>query len=324
MILTYFVKPEGRQEFIDTREAANLWNVAMSKYMILEYQQTAQHLAKDLDLKWLLGIMIRANQRTVHYLEVIMEKYQVRSPDRNRLPSHWSGNTESFRDELIGQTNLRFLQEHLENLLRVIFTSITNDGVRAYFVRNLKLTLDNIDLILNYLKLKGWIEIGPFYLNSPAGVTEKITACEAANLWDHVTFRYDNIRKTNRYLTITHDVDFRFIIRKGLDELNRQVVILEKECQKYGISLPKRPAEVVIAPLESDYMCDDQIYRDILQGLQAAAMMHAEASKQCTHHDRIRGIFTNMLLNEIDYYNLFIKYGKQKGWLHAAPMYRSH
>ena len=55
MILTRFVKREGRQKFIDTREAANLWDIAMSKYMILEYQQTAQHLAKDLDLKWVLG-----------------------------------------------------------------------------------------------------------------------------------------------------------------------------------------------------------------------------------------------------------------------------
>lgn len=57
MILTRFVKREGRQKFIDTREAANLWDIAMSKYMILEYQQTAQHLAKDLDLKWVLGMM---------------------------------------------------------------------------------------------------------------------------------------------------------------------------------------------------------------------------------------------------------------------------
>lgn len=51
MILTRFIKREGRQKFIDAREASNLWEIAMSKYMILEYQQTAQHLAKDVDLK---------------------------------------------------------------------------------------------------------------------------------------------------------------------------------------------------------------------------------------------------------------------------------
>jgi hypothetical protein len=271
-----------------------------------------------------LGLMVRTNERTISALEVIMEKYQVRSPDRNRLPSHWCGNTESFRDELIGQTNLRFLQEHLENLLQVIFTSITNDGVRAFFVRNLKTTLDNTDLILSYLKLKGWIEIGPYYLNTPAGVEDRITAAEACHLWDHVTFRYDNIRKTNLYLSITHDLDLKFIIRRGLAQLNQQIVILEQECQKYGISLPKRPPEVVISPIGNEYMCDDQMYRDILQGLQAAASLHADASKQCIYNDRIRGLFNRMLLNEVDYYNLFIKYGKQKGWLHATPMYRSH
>lgn len=252
-----------------------------------------------------------------------MEQYQVRSPDRNRLPSNWSGNTESFRDELIGHTNLRFLQEHLENTLRVIRTSVTNDGIRAFFLRNLKLTLDYIDLLLNYLKIKGWIEIGPYYLNTPANVPDKITASDAGNLWDHLTYRYDNIRKTNLYLSITHDFDFKVILNKGLDLLNHQAEILEQECQKYGISLPKRPPEVVISPVGTDYMCDDQMYRDILQGLQAADMMHAEASKQCIHNDRIRDLFKRMLLNEVHFYNIFLKYGKQKGWLHAAPVYRS-
>lgn len=85
MILTRFVRREGCQKLIDAREAANLWDIAISKHMILEYQQTAQHLAKDLDLKWLLGVMIKANERTIHTLEVVMEKYLVRSPDRNRL-----------------------------------------------------------------------------------------------------------------------------------------------------------------------------------------------------------------------------------------------
>ncbi|NLL87879.1 MAG: DUF3231 family protein [Firmicutes bacterium] len=324
MILTRFVRREGCQKLIDAREAANLWDIAISKHMILEYQQTAQHLAKDLDLKWLLGVMIKANERTIHTLEVVMEKYLVRSPDRNRLPSNWAGNTESFRDEQIGQTNLRFLQEYLENLLRVIRTSTTNDGIRTLFGRFLKTALNDIDLILNYLKLKGWLEIGPYYLNTPPDVKEKITAAEASNLWDHLTFRYDNIRKTNLYLAVTHDFNFKIIIAKGLDRLNRQTGILEQECQKYGISLPKRPPEVVILPVGTDYMCDDQMYRDILQGLQAAAMMHAETSKQCIHNDRIRKLFNNMLLTEVNYYNLFIKYGKQKGWLHAAPAYRSN
>lgn len=31
MILTRFVKREGRQKFIDAREASNLWEIAMSK-----------------------------------------------------------------------------------------------------------------------------------------------------------------------------------------------------------------------------------------------------------------------------------------------------
>ena len=231
----------------------------------------------------MLGLMVRTNERTISALEAIMEKYQVRSPDRNRLPSHWCGNTESFRDELIGQTNLRFLQEHLENLLQVIFTSITNDGVRAFFVRNLKTTLDNTDLILSYLKLKGWIEIGPYYLNTPAGVEARITAAEACHLWDHVTFRYDNIRKTNLYLSITHDLDLKFIIRRGwLNSTNR---LYWNRNAKIWNFLPKRPPEVVISPIGNEYMCDDQMYRDILQGLQAAASLHADASKQCIYND---------------------------------------
>lgn len=49
--------------------------------------------------------------------------------------------------------------------------------------------------------------------------------------------------------------------------------------------------------------------------------MHIETQNQCTVNDRVRGIFRKILMEEIDYYNTFIKYGKAKGWLNPVPNY---
>lgn len=54
-----------------------------------------------------------------------------------------------------------------------------------------------------------------------------------------------------------------------------------------------------------------------------AALLHAEANKKCITNDRVRKIFSNMLLKEISFYDKFIKYGKVKGWLNDVPVYRS-
>lgn len=50
--------------------------------------------------------------------------------------------------------------------------------------------------------------------------------------------------------------------------------------------------------------------------------MHAQALKQCVTNDRIRKIFRQLVLEEINIGNRLIVYGKIKGWLNEPPQYK--
>lgn len=60
-----------------------------------------------------------------------------------------------------------------------------------------------------YLRNKGWIDVPLKYQNIPENVNEKIDAGEAYHLWDHLTFRYDNISKTDSFKDLVNDNELK-------------------------------------------------------------------------------------------------------------------
>lgn len=183
-------------------------------------------------------------------------------------------------------------------------------------------TIEETDRTIKYLKLKGWIEQPPLYKEVPPNLKEKISTIEAFNLWDHLTFRYDNIRSTQMYQGLVHDTDFKVIIALGLKRPKEQADMLEGEVTKYGIPIPKKPGIVSDIPTLACEMCsDDQIFRMIYIGLQGASIKHAQSLKNCTHCETIRNLFKKLFKSELDYIDDFNKYGKAKGWLNPVPTY---
>jgi hypothetical protein len=323
VLFTLTKSKEERKTLIDVREVFNLWDILKSNYDNIERFENWNQMAHDLDLKLILDDSINDAKTNVVSLERLLERYGIPGPDQGRLISNWSANLEVTRDEFVAMSSLVQLQGHIENVLRASRTSLTNDEIRGVFNRILRKGLDHIDFITKYLKTKGWIEPCPIYPNTPPNLTEKISCSEVSHLWDHLTFRYDSLRKTKIYHSLSHDTDFRLIIEMGIRILEKQIDILEKECQKFGFPLPKRPPEVIATSVTTTSFSDDYLYRDILKGLQGAAIMHVEAMKQCTFNDRIWSLFNQMMFEEINMFERFVKYGKAKGWLHPVPLYHS-
>ncbi len=323
MILTRISSPQVSQKMLDTREAANLWDILRSKYDSIEKHQSFKTMTNDVELKFILDRSLNSCHKVVGMISTAMAKYNVRAPDQNRLASDWPVNTEAIRDEMIAKMLFLFNQEHTENILRAIRTSTTNDSIRDLLITIMYLSIDNQERVFKFLKLKSWVDIPPTYQNTPPEISHSILAATAGQLWDHVNFRYDNIRKTKFYIGLIHDREFKMLVSRGLNKLDRQVRVLEKQSQKYGVPLQKRPPDKNVPLTKAHVISDTHIFRDILQGLQAAMILHSDAYKQCFHNDDIRQIFTDMLFDEIDYYDLCLKYGKRKGWLNAAPLYRS-
>lgn len=312
-----------QQQLVDVRETFNLWDILKSKYDIAEFLSVNYRFAHDLDLKAYITDYLQDIEKNIKILERLLTKYSIQGPSQGRISVNWAGNSEPTRDEMIALQMMIYIQEHIENLLRATRTSVTNDSIRLTLTRILKRSIKNSDRIYKYLKMKGWIETPPIYPNTAPDQIEKISCASVAHLWDHLTYRYDTIRRTKTYLALIKDGDFKILLERGIAELNAQVNILEDQCRKFGITPPKRPPKVIVTPENSEIFTDDQIYRAILEGLQSAGMMHAEALKQCTTNDSIRQLFQSMLLGEIDFYHNFIKYGKVKGWLHPVPAYRA-
>jgi spore coat protein CotF len=207
--------------------------------------------------------------------------------------------------------------------LKVLRTSTTNDRLRQILLGMAKEVIDDMDDIVKYMRIKGWNNMAPLYPNIPPSVTEKLDAGEAFHLWDHLTFRYDNIHQTTIYYGYAVDPDFKAFLYTGIRELLlSQAEVLERECLHFGIPLPKRPPKVVATQAPNEAVPDDYMYRQISMGITGAVLMHAMALKQCLTNDRVRSLFKELLLSEIDLQNMLIKYGKLKGWLNYPPNYK--
>lgn len=199
--------------------------------------------------------------------------------------------------------------------------SVTNDSVRGLFKKVAMEKINSMDKIVQYLKVKGWIGTPPLYKNVPQNVNEMVTTIDVANLWDHLTYRYDNVHTTEVMLHYARDLDFKLTLGMGLKTLTEQVDMLEKELEYFAIPLPKRPGKVTMTPSNTEILNDDHMYRTLLIGLQGAAQLHVQPLKECTFNDRTRGIFKKLLIDEINCIDKYYKFGKLKGWFHPIPVY---
>ena len=308
---------------IDAQEAFNLWDILNSKYHEIERLLILQHFTHDIDLKLLIKHFIDELNENVSILKKVMNKYQVQAPNPNREIGPPPCNIEMFTDQFIAGEILLYMQEHLENLLRMLRSCMTNDEVRTVVSKMTKEAMDRETRVVDYMTLKGWIKKCPRYLSVPTTVKEKISAAEAYHLWDHLCLRYDNIEQTRLYHAYVHDMDFKLVMEKGLLTLTSQAKMLENEIKHFGIVAPPKMPDAIVAPDRTDLFEDNYMYRMILIGLQGASVVHVASLKQCTYNGRIRKIFKKLLMEEIDILGRYIKLGKLKGWLNPAPAYKT-
>jgi hypothetical protein len=314
-------KAEKAQGQINIREAFTLWDLLNSKYMAVERVQIWENFAHDPDLKFFLKGHIKTLEANITILEGEMKRYSVKSSDRNRSFVHSSSNTQVVTDEFIALDIFLYLQEHMENLLKSVISTTTNDDLRTKIIEMTLTTIEATDKIIRYLLLKGWISTPPVYKDLPANVNVKIGVVEIANLWDHLALRYDNVKTTEIFASIVHDVDFKAILHMGLNSLQKQITLLEKQLKYFGAPLPKKPGKITLTISETEVLDDDYMYRVLMNAFQGAALLHAKSFKESTVCDKTRKIFSQLLKEEINIIDKFTKIGKIKGWLNPAPRY---
>jgi hypothetical protein len=310
-------------QILNCQEVYSLWDILSAKYQFLENLHIWRNFAHDMDLKVKLNSIDSVLAEVVKDLEKLSKKTGVNGPERGVVDINTSTNTEVIRDELIAQNVLIWLQGVTELLLRGLRTTTTNDDERTLFIKIINKNLKMLDNICGYMRIKGWINPSPIYPNIPKDTKEIIDTGEAFHLWDHLTFRYDNIHQTEIYIDVAHDKELKILLTLGLQNtLQKQTNMLEKECLHFGIPLPKRPASIIEWPASFSHIIhDDYIYRVIYIGIIGATLIHAVAVKQSVTNDRVRKIFIDLLESEINIQDDFIKYGKLKGYINEPPKY---
>lgn len=147
---------------------------------------------------------------------------------------------------------------------------------------------------------------------------------EAFHLWDHLSSRYDSIEITHIYQSFAHDPDFKVILLLGTEKvLNKQVNILEKEMDHFGLPLPTRPPKTAQATAQQEVLNDELMFRQVFTGMQFMLDLHAIALAQNITNDRLRKIYIDFLWEELNLVDTWIKYGKVKGWLRPVPAHKT-
>ncbi len=322
MVFSTRTDVEVVQSQLSVAEVYNLWDLLAGYYQTTENLKIFRNYVSDPDLLVKVEDSIEdVEKRTQKVLEQ-MKHFGIKSPDSPRKDVPNLVNTQIIHDEHIGLYLLLVAQERLEMKLRAVRQAIYNDEIRKFFNNLVKTDINNIDSITKYLKLKGWLRQKPLFPNVPKNSKEEIDTAEAFNLWEHLTFRYNNIEQTRIFGALAHDGEFKLLMRQGMSILKRQTAALEKEISNFGLEFPKRPPEDTGAVQTTEIVDDDYLFRIMLDGMLGAIVVHSQAVKTSTTNDRIRKLFAKLLLEEIETVDNFLKYGKVKGWVFPPPLYR--
>lgn len=246
-------------------------------------------------------------------------------PHRPPVTVRTPANTEAIEDRFIAGLFLTMLQENISMHLRTIRTSLTNDKIRKLAIKFLKSEMGVYNKTIKYFKLKGWVGTPPIYPQMPSDNQERLDSGEAFHLWDHLSSRYDSIEITQIYQSFAHDPDFKLILLFGLaDVLKKQVKILEKEMDHFGLPLmPRPPKTAQITEAKPEVFEDELMFRQVFTGMQFMLELHSSALKQNVTNDCLRKIYNDFLWEELSVVDIWIKYGKTKGWLRPVPMFRT-
>lgn len=147
---------------------------------------------------------------------------------------------------------------------------------------------------------------------------------EAYLLWDFLSYRYNCVNQTQYYYTLAHDADFKQVIKIGLNAtLEKQVAKLEDELNKLKIPLPSRPEKYVNVENISGEFKDQFVFTQIFTGIEHCLNKTISATTSFVSNDDLREMFIGFTKEGLTTFNNLCKYGKIKGWMNPAPIYKN-
>lgn len=315
-------KAAKARDQVGAEEAHRLWRVLKHRYIVIDECNTMVNFVHDLEFKLIINHLVDDWTKEVKWVEKELNKYSIPSPRPNLTDINVAADPESMRDCQTARLVHMFLARDIDILIDSFRDSYINDDVFSLFKELSERSFRRLDQFIRYVKVKGWVDFPPQYFNLHAQTSERIDSTTIFNLWHHLSYRYVVIQLTKLFLSLANDADFKLILNEGIDNMKAQTKLLERELLKYNVMLPEKYPEVIPTPDSSEHVEDKFLFTLILEGMKSAVTLQAIAIKESITNDRLRGLFQDLVYEELDMITALIKYGKLKGWLLKPPMYR--
>lgn len=151
----------------------------------------------------------------------------------------------------------------------------------------------------------------------------EITIIEAGNLWNKLLARYDLIEDILILMNYVKDEELRKETQILLKKFSRQTQQLEKVMAEYSVPLMPQPATEIKISDDIPSITDRYIFVRIFYDINRFLPVHIVAFVQSTS-SKLRKMFKEFLLEEMDIYDSFQDLGLKKNWLQIQPEYKNN
>ncbi|WP_347488544.1 DUF3231 family protein [Desulfoscipio sp. XC116] len=321
--MTFFRNPRQIESAkLDVHEAYTLWRAYTDRNISIDHMNHLKNFIHDADFVVYLSKILADLKKESNTLEGLLQKYSIVGPEPAVEKHNTAGNSEIISDQNAAEVMHRFIRLDVNLMALSLKYTPTDDGIWSFIIELMKSAIHRIDNLIKYMKLKNWLFEPPLYPYVPAETKEKVATNEIALLWDHLIFRYHNIRQTQVFASLAADPDFILILNKGIEILQKEMQVIQDKLVYYGVSLPKHYTNITVIPEDKNIISDKYMLNTIMRGMRDAIALHASAIQEIIVNDKLRSFFTSLTFAEIDYLSKFTKYGKIKSWVFPTPTYK--
>lgn len=151
-----------KQRLINVNEVFYIWDIMVAKFDILETIGISESFIEDRDLKAISGQLAKGLQAGIDSMEKLMFDYSITFPVRPPADCNPTADIEYITDRYIYKSIFEGIQSFFP-ILSNGFMNSTSPKVRKAFKKHLLLSIELMELIVEYGKLKGYIDEPPFY-----------------------------------------------------------------------------------------------------------------------------------------------------------------
>lgn len=309
------------EEKLNVEEAYLIWRTLVDRYITIEHFNILKNHAHDQDFKKRLQKIIEDFEGEVKTLEDTTIKFEIKGPDKAPRDQNSSVNPEAFTDQGIAEVLHRFMRLDVNLLFLSLKNTATNEEIMELSNKLTKNSVKRIDSYIKYMKTKNWLFMPPDYVKKNEEAAGDVAINEIFLLWDHLVYRYNNIRLTQIYSAYTEDKVFAELLSAGVKLLKGQAKDIEDKLLYYGVTLPKAYAESAPVPKGNQLNDDRFMFNHIYRGIQDALALHGSAVQEIIRNDDLRAFFMDLTFSEMDVMVRMTKYGNANGWTNKVPLF---